>query len=49
MEVFNSDQPVQPANNFVREGAKIGIINGAIALLMMYGSYFGGIDTFVTV
>ena len=49
MEVFNSDQPVQPAINFVREGAKIGIINGAIALLLMYGSYFAGLDTFVTV
>ena len=49
MEVFNSDQPVQPAINFVREGAKIGIINGAIALLLMYGSYFAGLDTFVMV
>lgn len=49
MEVFNSEQSIQPTINFVREGAKIGFINGAIALLLMYGSYFAGLDTFVTV
>jgi len=49
MEVFNSEQTVQPTINFVREGVKIGLINGAIALLLMYGSYFAGLDTFVTV
>jgi hypothetical protein len=48
MEVFN--QEVQkPTINFIREGAKIGLINGVIALLLMYGSYFAGLDTFVTV
>lgn len=49
MEVFNSEQPVQPQLNLVREGLKIGLINGAIALLLMYGSYFAGLNTFVTV
>jgi len=48
MEVFNSEQTVQPQINFVREGIKIGLINGVIALLLMYGSYFAGLDTFVT-
>lgn len=45
---FNLEQTVQPQLNFVREGIKIGLINGAIALLIMYGSYFAGLDTFVT-
>jgi hypothetical protein len=49
MEVFNSEQTVQPGANFIREGVKIGLINGVIALLLMYGSYFAGLDTFVTV
>ena len=40
MEIYNSEQAVQPEINFVREGVKIGLINGAIALLLMYGSYF---------
>jgi hypothetical protein len=48
MEVFNSEQQVAPQINFVREGVKIGFINGAIALLLMYGSYFAGLDAFVT-
>lgn len=47
MEVFNSEQASQPQINFIKEGAKIGVINGAIALLLMYGSYFAGIDAFV--
>lgn len=34
--------------NFIKEGVKIGLINGAIALLLMYGSYFAGLDAFVT-
>lgn len=33
--------------NFVREGIKIGLINGLFALVLMYGSYFIGFDTFV--
>ena len=49
MEIYNSEQAVQPEINFVREGVKIGLINGAIALLLMYGSYFAGLDTFVTI
>ena len=49
MEVFNSEQPVHPQIDLVREGVKIGLINGVIALLLMYGSYFAGLDTFVTV
>ena len=49
MEVFNSEQSAQPTINFIREGAKIGLINGAIALLLMYGSYYAGLETFVTV
>lgn len=49
MEVFNSEQTVQPQINFVKEGVKIGLINSAIALLLMYGSFFAGLDTFVTV
>jgi len=49
MDVLESEQQYQPQINFVREGLKIGLINGAIALLLMYGSYFAGLDTFVTV
>jgi hypothetical protein len=49
MEVLNSEQTVQPQINFIREGLKIGLINGAIALLLMYGSYYAGLNTFVTV
>lgn len=48
MDVLNSEQTIQPQINFIREGVKIGLINGAIALLIMYGSYFAGLDTFVT-
>ena len=46
METFS--QEVRPVN-FIREGVKIGLINGAIALLLMYGGYFAGLDAFVTV
>jgi hypothetical protein len=47
MDVLNQEthQPL----NFVKEGAKIGVVNGAIALLLMYGSYYAGLDSFVTV
>ena len=48
MEVFNSPQSISPEINFVREGIKIGFINAAIALLLMFGSYFAGLDAFVT-
>jgi hypothetical protein len=47
MEVLN--QEGQRPINFIKEGVKIGVINGAIALLLMYGSYFAGLDTFVDV
>ena len=48
MEVFNTE-PVPPVSqvNFIREGVKIGIINGALALLIMYITYFVDLDTFV--
>jgi hypothetical protein len=49
MEVFNQEVHNKPTINFIREGVKIGLINGAIALLLMYGSYFAGLDTFVTI
>lgn len=45
METIN--QQVKPIN-FIREGVKIGLINGVIALLLMYGSYYAGLDAFVT-
>ena len=48
MEVLNHEAH-QPQINFIKEGVKIGLINGAIALLLMYGSYFAGLDTFVNV
>lgn len=48
MEVINQET-LRPPINFIKEGIKIGLINGAIALLLMYGSYFAGLDTFVTV
>ena len=37
MEVLSTEQPNLPQINFIKEGAKIGLINGAIALLLMYG------------
>lgn len=45
METIN--QEVRPIN-FVKEGVKIGLINGAIALILMYGSYFAGLNAFVS-
>jgi hypothetical protein len=45
METIN--QEVRPIN-FVKEGVKIGLINGAIALILMYGSYFAGLNAFIT-
>lgn len=47
MEVLNQEMH-QPQINFIREGVKIGLINGAVALLLMYGSYYAGLDSFVT-
>src|SRR5689334_14411564 len=34
--------------NFIREGVIIGVINGVIALIILFGSYAGTIDTFNT-
>lgn len=39
----------QPQVNFVREGLKMGVINGLFALLIMYSSYYMGLDAFVNV
>lgn len=49
MENYHPEQAYQPQVNFVKEGTKIGIINGGIALILMYGSYFAGLETFVSV
>jgi hypothetical protein len=50
MDISNSEQPVNNSSvNFIREGMKIGLINGVFALLLMYGSYFMGLDTFVSI
>jgi hypothetical protein len=48
MESYNTEQEY-PQVNFIREGVKIGLINGAFALIIIYGSYFLGLDTFVNV
>jgi len=48
MDVLNQEVH-QPQINFIREGVKIGLINGVIALLLMYSSYYAGLDSFVTV
>lgn len=47
MDVLNHEE--QKPANFIREGVKIGVINGVIALLLMYGSYYAGLDVFVSV
>lgn len=49
MEVLSTEQPNLPQINFIKEGVKIGLINGAITLLLMYGGYYAGLDSFVTV
>lgn len=48
METNQTEIVYQSQVNFVREGVRIGIINGTIALLLMYGSYFAGLDAFIT-
>ena len=48
MEVINQET-LRPPINFIKEGIKIGLINGAIALLLMYGSYFAGLERFVSI
>jgi hypothetical protein len=49
MDAFNTEETIQPQINFIREGAKIGLINSVIALLLMFGSYYAGLGNFVTV
>jgi len=50
MEVLNSElNDNKPTVNFVQEGIKIGVINGIFALLLLYGSYFMGLQTFVNI
>jgi hypothetical protein len=49
MEAFKTEDSIQPGMNFIREGIKIGLVNGIIALLLMYGSYYMGLNNFVTV
>ncbi|ANE49375.1 DUF4199 domain-containing protein [Flavisolibacter tropicus] len=46
MDVFSTEQET-PLVDFKREGIKIGIINGLFAMILMYGSYFMGMDTFM--
>lgn len=46
MEGYNSTNTAKPLN-FVKEGFRIGLVNGAIALLLLYGSYFVGLEFFV--
>ena len=49
MEAFNTENSIHPQINFIRQGVKIGLVNGAIALLLMYGSYYAGLNNFVSV
>jgi Protein of unknown function (DUF4199) len=46
MDVFSTENEA-PLVDMKREGIKIGIINGLIALTIMYGSYFIGMDAFM--
>jgi hypothetical protein len=47
MNVLETDTTGTSTVNFVREGIKIGLINGLFALVLMFGSYFISFDTFV--
>ncbi len=44
---YEMQQPAQV--NFKREGAKIGLLNGLFALIILYGSYFAGLEAFVSI
>jgi len=46
MDVFSNDREA-PLVDVKREGIKVGIINGLIALALMYGSYSMGMDVFI--
>ncbi len=48
-EILTTEAPVQPQINFIKEGVKIGVINGIIALVIMYGSYYAGLNTFINI
>ncbi|MFL5773788.1 MAG: DUF4199 family protein [Flavisolibacter sp.] len=47
MEGYNTTHSTEPLN-FVKEGVKVGLINSAIALLLLYVSYFMGLNAFVS-
>lgn len=47
MNVLETESAGASTVNFIREGVKIGLINGLFGLLLMYGSYFISFDTFV--
>ena len=49
MDVLQQESDLASGINFIREGAKVGVINGAIALALLFGSYYMGLDTFVSV
>jgi len=49
MEQAQSDIFQPPQVNFIREGLIIGLINGGVALLLLFGSYSMGLNTFVDV
>lgn len=45
--IFEEEQQNLPIS-FTAEGMKIGIFNGVFALILLYGSYFLGLDTFIS-
>jgi hypothetical protein len=48
MELENIEQGLPGKKiNFVMEGLKIGVVNGIIALILMYASYYAGMNVFV--
>jgi hypothetical protein len=46
MEPVQELQQVKGAVNFIREGVKIGLVNGIIALVILFWSYQGSIEVF---
>lgn len=49
MELSNALQHESNTVNFIREGIKIGLINGLLALIIMFGGYYAGVETFMEV
>lgn len=47
MEVLNSPEAEGSVGDIKKEGIKFGITLGVFSMLIMYGSYFLGFDTFV--